>query len=179
MVKGLAGKPCVEWLRSFGLLTLEETEGRPHWSLQHLHEGKRRGRYLPLHSCDQWQDARKWHERAWLRGGYQEKILLILPEGSWTLEWAPQGSGHKVQEAFAQCSHAQGVVLGISCAGPGAGPDDHCPSFPFSIFCDYTILSFSSLSILKTYLYWNMLYVSSDVLIQTPFWKSCWYWENI
>lgn len=53
MMKGFELKPCGEQLRSFGLFGLEETEGRPHWGLQHLYKGKRKGRYLSLHSCDQ------------------------------------------------------------------------------------------------------------------------------
>ena len=39
MVKGLEGKPCEEWLRSLGLLSLEETEGRPHCSYSFLGRG--------------------------------------------------------------------------------------------------------------------------------------------
>lgn len=35
-MKDLEGKPDEEWLRTLGLLSLEETEGKPHCGLQHL-----------------------------------------------------------------------------------------------------------------------------------------------
>lgn len=40
----------------------DETEGRPHWALQHPHKGKQRGRNQSVHSGDQWQDLRKQPE---------------------------------------------------------------------------------------------------------------------
>lgn len=40
----------------------EEPEGRPSCDLQHPHKGKRRARYQSLHSCDQCQALRIWHE---------------------------------------------------------------------------------------------------------------------
>lgn len=39
MVKALEGKLYEEWLPSFGLFILEESEKRPHRSLQHSHKG--------------------------------------------------------------------------------------------------------------------------------------------
>lgn len=53
MVKGQDEKLYEEWLRALGMLSLEETEVRPHLSLQHPHEAQQRGRYQSLHSCDQ------------------------------------------------------------------------------------------------------------------------------
>lgn len=44
-VQGLEVKPHEKWLRSLGLFSLDETEGKPHSSLQlPRDEGKRRGR---------------------------------------------------------------------------------------------------------------------------------------
>ena len=40
MVKDLEEKPCEEWLRSLGLFSLEETEGRPHCSYSFLMRGR-------------------------------------------------------------------------------------------------------------------------------------------
>ena len=40
MVKDLEGKPCEEGLRSLGLFSLEETEGRPHCSHNFLVRGQ-------------------------------------------------------------------------------------------------------------------------------------------
>ncbi|KAJ7397260.1 hypothetical protein BTVI_136919 [Pitangus sulphuratus] len=41
MVKGLEGKPYKERLRSLGLFSLEETEGKPHCSYNFLMKGRR------------------------------------------------------------------------------------------------------------------------------------------
>ncbi|KAJ7403881.1 Protein IMPACT [Pitangus sulphuratus] len=62
MVNSLEGKPYEELLRSLGLFSLEETEGRPPYGTPYPYEGKRRGRYRSLHSRDQQQDSRKQHE---------------------------------------------------------------------------------------------------------------------
>lgn len=58
-MKGLEGKPPEEQLRSLGLFSLQENEGRPHCGLQHPHEGKWRCRHQSHHSYDQRQDLRK------------------------------------------------------------------------------------------------------------------------
>lgn len=57
MVNVLEGKPYEEYLRSFGLFSLEETEGGPHCCLELPYKGKQRGRHWPLLSGDQWHDA--------------------------------------------------------------------------------------------------------------------------
>ncbi|RMC00480.1 hypothetical protein DUI87_23091 [Hirundo rustica rustica] len=46
MVKGLEGKPPEECLRSHGLFSLQETEGRSHGGLQHPQEGKHQSRLI-------------------------------------------------------------------------------------------------------------------------------------
>ncbi|RMC13038.1 hypothetical protein DUI87_10568 [Hirundo rustica rustica] len=60
LVNGLEEKPYEAWLRT--LFSLEEAEWRPHYGLQHSHEGKQRGRCQSLQSHDHLQDLRKWHE---------------------------------------------------------------------------------------------------------------------
>ncbi|KAF4790667.1 hypothetical protein TURU_138220 [Turdus rufiventris] len=45
IAKSMEKKPYEKWMRSLGLLILEETEGRPPWVIQHLHDGKRWGKY--------------------------------------------------------------------------------------------------------------------------------------
>lgn len=54
MVNGLEVNLHEEWLWLLSLLYLEEeeTEGRPHYSLQCLQDGKWRGRYKSPHSHD-------------------------------------------------------------------------------------------------------------------------------
>lgn len=56
--------------------------------------------------------------------GCQEKVFH--PEGYWAMEQAPQRSDHstkrdRVYEAFGQRSQAHGMILVVSCAGPGVG----------------------------------------------------------
>lgn len=62
MVKSLEGKPYEKQLRSLDLLSLEETEERPHCGLQLPHEGRQRGRYRSVLPGDQGQELRSWHE---------------------------------------------------------------------------------------------------------------------
>lgn len=47
-------------------------------------------------------------------------------EGVWSLQWAPQGTGHsakpgRVQKALGQYSQTHGVTFGEYCTGPGGG----------------------------------------------------------
>ena len=59
--------------------------------------------------------------------------------GGWALEQAHQGSDHstkpdRVQGVFGQYSQAHGVIIGVSCAGPGLDLKILEGPFQFSLF---------------------------------------------
>lgn len=60
MATGPQGKPCEGWLRSLGLSSLEETEGRAHQSPQFPRAGKRRDRHCSLFSGDPTRAGLAW-----------------------------------------------------------------------------------------------------------------------
>lgn len=86
-----------EHVRSLGLLSLEETDGRPHDNLQISYEGSRR-------TGTEHQNLREQNESVIMEVqiGYYKKCGQAL-------EQVPLGSGYspspaKVQVAFGQCS---------------------------------------------------------------------------
>ncbi|KAJ7404154.1 hypothetical protein WISP_147168 [Willisornis vidua] len=94
-VKGLEGKLCEEQLRALSLISLEKR--------------RLRGHLIVVFNT--------------LTRGSRE-----AGKGS-SLEQASQGSGHgtnpdRDQEVFGQHSQSYGVILGVSCVGPGFGLDD-------------------------------------------------------
>lgn len=100
MVKALEGKTYEVQLKSLGLFSPEETEGKLHRGLQ-LPQERSGGAGTDLFSLvtsDRTQgNGMKLPMTGEDQVGYQKKVLH--EEGSWALEKALQGSGHSTELA--------------------------------------------------------------------------------